>query len=148
MYRALADAVVLTHLAFVLFVVLGGILVLRWPRVAWLHLPAASWGVVVEWANWGCPLTPLENWLHARAGDASYAGGFVDRYLVPLLYPATLTRAVQLALGAVVLVANVCVYTRLFARAGVPPPAPVTAPGRSRWRPGSARRRASASRPR
>jgi len=110
MYRALADAVVLTHLAFVLFVVLGSILVLRWPRVAWLHLPAASWGVVVEWANWGCPLTPLENWLRRRAGEGGYSEGFLEHYITPLLYPEGLTRELQWTLAALVVVVNGCVY--------------------------------------
>jgi len=112
----LADLVVLLHVAFVLFVVLGGLLVLRWPRVAWLHLPAAAWGVFIEFAGWICPLTPLENALRARAGEAVYAGDFVGRYLLPLLYPAELTRPTQLALGLFALVINVVVYTLALRR--------------------------------
>ena len=78
-YRVLADVVVLIHLGFVLFVVAGGFLVLRWPRMAWVHVPAAVWGVVVEWSGWICPLTPLENWLLVHGGAAGYSGGFVER---------------------------------------------------------------------
>ena len=90
LYRFLADAVVVIHLGFVLFVVAGGFLVLRWPRTAWVQLPAAAWGVLVEWSGWVCPLTPLENWLRLHGGVAGYAGGFVERYFLPVLYPASL----------------------------------------------------------
>ena len=106
----LADAVVLLHVAFVLFVVLGGLLVLRWPRLAWVHLPAAAWGAAVELGGWTCPLTPLENALRERAGLETYAGGFVEHYVVPVLYPAALGRDLQLALGLGVLALNVAVY--------------------------------------
>ena len=112
----LADLVVVVHLAFVLFVAVGGLLVLRWPRVAWLHLPAAAWGVFVEFAGWICPLTPLENALRVRAGASAYTGTFVDRYLLPLLYPAGLTRPTQLALGLFALSINVVVYTLVLRR--------------------------------
>jgi uncharacterized protein DUF2784 len=115
-YWFLADAVVVIHLGFVLFVVAGGFLVLRWPRAAWVHLPAAAWGVLVEWSGWICPLTPLENWLRAHGGAAEYAGGFVEHYLVPVLYPASLTRGIQVLLGATVLVVNVIAYALVFAR--------------------------------
>ena len=115
-YWFLADVVVVIHLGFVLFVVAGGFLVLRWPRVAWVHLPAATWGVLVEWSGWICPLTPLENWLRAHGGAAGYAGGFVEHYLVPVLYPASLTRGIQVLLGATVLVVNVIAYALVFAR--------------------------------
>lgn len=111
-----ADAVVLLHLAFIAFVLAGALLVLRWPRLAWLHLPAALWGMVVEWTGWICPLTPLENALRRAAGEAGYAGGFVERYIVPLIYPAGLTRDTQLVLGAVVLVVNVAAYGLVYAR--------------------------------
>ena len=115
-YRALADLVVAVHLAFVLFVVGGGLLVLRWPRLAWLHLPAAAWGAVVELAGWVCPLTPLENALRERAGLAAYSGDFVARYVLPVLYPGDLTRTVQLARGSAVLLVNAAVYGRLVWR--------------------------------
>jgi hypothetical protein len=107
-----ADTVVALHLGFVLFVVLGGLLVLRWRRVAWLHLPAAAWGILVEYADWMCPLTPLENGLRARAGLAAYSGDFVGHYVLPLLYPERLTRTVQVVFGSAALAVNVLVYWR------------------------------------
>src|SRR5262245_39696532 len=99
MYGLLADAVVLVHVGFVAFIALGGFVVLKWRRAAWLHLPSACWGAAIEFSGGVCPLTPLENWLRAQAGAMTYSGSFVERYLIPMLYPATLTRAVQVALG-------------------------------------------------
>lgn len=110
MHGALADAVLVAHFAFVLFVVLGGLLVLRWPKAAWAHVPAAVWGAAIEFFGWICPLTPLENELRRRAGEAGYSGDFVARYLLPVLYPEGLTRDVQLALGTTVLVVNLGIY--------------------------------------
>jgi hypothetical protein len=101
---------------FVLFVVLGGLLVLRWPRLAWLHLPAAVWGALIEFAGWICPLTPLENRLRRAGGTAGYAGGFVEHYLLPVLYPVGLTRGVQYVLGAGVVLVNAAVYWWVFRR--------------------------------
>jgi hypothetical protein len=115
-YRLLADATVVAHLAFVAFVVLGGLLALRWPRVAWLHVPAALWGVGIELTGGICPLTPLENWLRRRGGEAGYDAGFVEWYLLPLLYPAALTREVQYALAALVISVNVGVYVIVVRR--------------------------------
>lgn len=115
-YRALADFVVVVHVGFVLFVVFGGLLVLRRPRLALLHLPAAVWGVMIEFAGWVCPLTPLENALRMRGGEAGYSGGFIEHYLLPVLYPADLTRGIQLALGSIVLAMNLAVYGLLLAR--------------------------------
>jgi hypothetical protein len=115
-FRLAADAIVLFHAAFVLFVLLGGLLVLRWRWMAWVHLPAAVWGVLVEYAGWICPLTPLEDDLRHRAGDAVYSGDFIGRCLLPLLYPATLTRAMQVLLGSLALLVNVIVYWRLIRR--------------------------------
>lgn len=112
----LADAVVLVHLLFVAFVVAGGALLWRWPRVAWLHLPAALWGVAVEWTGWICPLTPLENRLRHAAGQQGYEGGFVERYLLPLLYPEALARDTQLVLGAAVLAINIVCYALWWRR--------------------------------
>ncbi|MEM5431622.1 DUF2784 domain-containing protein [Cupriavidus oxalaticus] len=112
----LADLVVIVHGLFIVFVVAGGLLVLRWPRLAWVHLPAAAWGVMIEWSGWICPLTPLENALRRAAGEAGYGGGFVERYLLPLIYPPGLTPAVQLWLGLIVLVVNVAVYAAVYAR--------------------------------
>jgi hypothetical protein len=117
-YRALADAVVLVHAAFVLFVVLGGLLVLRWRRVACVHLPAAAWGVLIEFSGGVCPLTPLENWLRERAGDVGYANSFVEQYVVPTLYPAMLTRNTQFVLGMFVLGVNAGIYRRVIHRQG------------------------------
>jgi len=115
-YRILADIVALAHLGFVVFVVLGALLVLRRPRLAWLHLPAAAWGVAIEWAGWICPLTPLENRLRTLAGQAGYSGGFVEHYLLPLLYPAGLTRGDQILLGSGALLLNLALYAILLRR--------------------------------
>ena len=115
-YRALADLALLLHLAFVLFVVLGGLLVLRRPKVAWLHLPCAAWGVLIEFAGWLCPLTPLEVSLRIRGGQAGYAGGFIAHYVTAALYPAGLTRGVQVVLGAFVLLLNLTIYSWIVAR--------------------------------
>lgn len=108
--RVAADLVVLLHFGFIMFVLAGGLLVLRHPRLAWLHLPAVAWGAGIELSGGICPLTPLENALRRAAGEAGYAGGFIEHYLLPLIYPAGLTREVQIALGLFVLLANVLVY--------------------------------------
>jgi cobalamin synthase len=115
-FRILADLVVGVHALFVTFVVLGGILALRWPWVPLLHLPAAVWGALIEFQGWICPLTPLEKSLRAAAGEAGYQGGFIEHYLLPALYPAGLTRSVQLVLGTAVIVVNVLVYAYLLRR--------------------------------
>jgi hypothetical protein len=109
-YRALADLVLSLHLAFVLFVVLGGLLVLRWPWLAWLHVPAAIWGILIEYSGWICPLTPLENSLRRLGGEAGYSGGFIQHYIQPVLYPAGLTRGTQLVLGSLALIVNLTAY--------------------------------------
>jgi len=109
-YRFLADLVVGLHVLFVVFVVLGGLLVLRWRHAMWLHLPAAAWGAAIEFGGWVCPLTPLEKSLRAQAGAAGYEGGFIEHYLIPLLYPGALTRGIQIALGVTVLAANLFIY--------------------------------------
>lgn len=116
LYRALADLTVVVHLGFVVFVMCGGWLVLRAPRLVWLHLPAVVWGAWIEFAGRICPLTPLENWLRLRAGDAAYETSFVEQYLLPVLYPAALSRELQAALGVLVLMANVVPYTILIRR--------------------------------
>ena len=110
LYGLLADFVLLLHLAFVVFVAAGALLVLRWPRVAWVHLPCAAWGAFVEFAGLICPLTPLENRLRRMAGGQGFEGGFIGHYLLPLLYPAELTRGLQLTLGLTVIVVNVVIY--------------------------------------
>jgi hypothetical protein len=114
-YRALADLVLVVHLSFVLFVVLGGLLVLRWPKMAWLHVPAAIWGVLIEYAGWICPLTPLENSLRHSGGEAGYSGGFIEHYIQPALYPAGLTRGTQMVLGSLALIVNLTAYGVLIA---------------------------------
>ena len=116
LYRLLADLVVLVHFGFVLFVVLGGLLALRWPRAAWVHLPAALWGAGIEFAAGICPLTPLENRFRRLGGEAGYTGGFVEHYVLPVLYPDGLTRGVQLVLGTFVLVLNLVVYAIVWQR--------------------------------
>jgi len=115
-YRALADLVLALHLVFVLFVVLGGLLVVRWPRAAWLHIPAAIWGVLIEYTGWICPLTPLENSLRTQGGAAGYNGGFIEHYIQPLLYPAGLTRSTQVVLGSLVLALNLTAYGIMVSR--------------------------------
>lgn len=112
-YRIAADAVLLLHLAFVIFVTLGAFLVLRWRRLMWIHLPAAIWGVWIEWSGSACPLTPLENALRVRAGESPYAGDFLDRYLVSFLYPGGLTSEIQILLGLIVLVINGVLYWKI-----------------------------------
>ena len=115
-YRILADLVVGVHALFVVFVVAGGLLALRWPWVAAAHLPAAVWGALIEFRGWICPLTPLEQSLRASAGQAGYEGGFIEHYLLPVLYPAGLTQSVQLVLGSLVIAVNVVVYGLLLWR--------------------------------
>jgi hypothetical protein len=115
-YRALADATVVVHFGFLLFVVLGGLLVLRWPRLAWVHLPAAAWGILIEFAGWVCPLTPLENHLRALGGQAGYQGGFIAHYVTAALYPEGLTRGTQVVLGVLVLALNAFIYRRVWTR--------------------------------
>jgi len=113
-FRRAADLVVGVHAAFVIFVVLGGLLVVRWPRLVWVHVPAAVWGVLIEFAGWICPLTPLENYLRERGGLSTYQEDFVEHYVLPLLYPEHLTRAVQIWLGAGALIINILVYWHLI----------------------------------
>jgi len=114
--RLLADAVVLLHAAFVAFVVLGGFLVLRWPWMAWVHVPAAAYGFLVEAAGWVCPLTPLEVWLRHRAGEAGYAGGFVEHHLIPLVYPSPFPRSLAWTLAGVVVAVNALSYGLFLGR--------------------------------
>jgi hypothetical protein len=109
-YRLLADAVVLLHAGFVAFVLFGGLLVLRWPGLARVHVPVVAWGAGIEFVGGICPLTPLENHWRRLAGEGGYPGGFVEHYVVALLYPDGLTRRVQLVLGGLVLAVNVAVY--------------------------------------
>jgi hypothetical protein len=118
-YRLAADAVLAAHLAFVLFVVFGGLLVLRTPRLAGLHRPAVAWAAFIELSGWICPLTPLEVALRRGAGEAGYGGDFVEHYLVALIYPAGLTRELQVSIGAAVLLINLVVYFVLWRRRSI-----------------------------
>jgi hypothetical protein len=115
-YSALADLVLITHFAFVAFVALGGLLVLRWPRVAWAHVPAAAWGIAIEFAGWVCPLTPVENRLRELAGESTYGGDFIARYLLPVIYPDGLTREMQMVLGTAALLGNAVIYLVVWRR--------------------------------
>jgi hypothetical protein len=125
--RVLADAVVVFHLAFIAFVMAGGVLVITWRRrVAWLHLPAVAWAAYAEFTSTICPLTPLENVLRRRAGQSEYAGGFVENYLIPIVYPAALTPNVQIVIGAIIVVVNFAIYAIVWQRSrqrGAMPPA-------------------------
>ena len=114
--HVLATLVVATHVAFVAFVVMGGLLVVRWRKLLYLHLAAVVWAVYVEWSGAICPLTPLENTLRAAAGLEAYSGDFVGEYVFPILYPEGLPRSAQLAIGAAVLAVNGCIYAMLLRR--------------------------------
>ena len=127
LYGLLADLVLFAHLAFVGFVVLGGFLVLRWRRLAWIHVPVALWGGAIVVTGFTCPLTPLENRLQQLGGRAGYQGGFIEHYITAVIYPAGLTRQTQIVLGTAVLALNLIVYWRVLARS-------------RRQRPGVARR--------
>ncbi len=118
-YRRAADAVLLIHFAFVAFVVLGGLVALRWRRIAWIHIPVALYGALIEFVGFVCPLTPLENSLRQRGGELGYRGGFVAHYITRLLYPNGLTRGIQYELGALVLAINVAVYVLWWRRGQV-----------------------------
>lgn len=113
-YSILADLVVILHVCFVLFVLLGGFLVLWKPCMAWYHVPAVIWAAGIEFLGYICPLTPLENKLRAIGGEAGYATGFVEHYIMPILYPEALTRKMQIGLGIIVLGVNICVYLALW----------------------------------
>ncbi len=116
LYRALADATMLVHFAFIAFVVLGGLLALRWRPAPWVHLPAAAWGVLIELRGWTCPLTPLENHFRRLGGESGYSGGFIERYLEPVIYPPGLSQSTQLVLAGFVVLVNAAVYWLVFRR--------------------------------
>jgi len=115
LYRWMADLVLVAHLAFVAFVALGGLLVWRWRRLAWIHVPVALWGAAIAVIGFTCPLTPLENRLQRLGGRAGYQVGFIEHYVTAVLYPAGLTREAQLVLGTAVLALNLVVYWRVVA---------------------------------
>jgi hypothetical protein len=116
LYRLLANTVVAVHALFIVFVVLGGFLAWRWRWVAVVHLPCAAWGVLIEYRQWICPLTPLENHLRAKAGEQGYQGGFIEHYVVPAIYPSGLTPQLQWVLGTAALAVNLLVYGVLLRR--------------------------------
>ncbi len=113
-YELLADLVVIVHFLFVLFSLLGALLILYWRKMILLHLPAAIWGAWIEFSGRICPLTPLENWLRIRGGGAGYAGDFIGQYVLRLLYPPGLTRNIQIILGMIVLGVNIGIYGYLI----------------------------------
>lgn len=116
LYRLLADAVVGLHALFIVFVVCGGFLAWRWRWVAAIHIPCAVWGVLIEYGGWICPLTPLEHSLRTHAGQQGYSGGFIEHYVLPVMYPTGLTTRIQVMLGTAVLVINVFAYTVFIRR--------------------------------
>jgi hypothetical protein len=109
-YKILADLVVVLHFAFVLFVIFGGFLVLWSKRVAWLHIPAVIWAILIEFIGWTCPLTILEKILRQKSGALAYRSGFIEHYILPVLYPTILTRRLQVILGFLVFAINVGIY--------------------------------------
>ena len=115
-YRALAELTLATHAVFIAFVVIGGFLAIRVRRVAWFHIPCAIWGALIEFAGWTCPLTPLENVLRRAGGEAGYNEGFIERYLLPLIYPGDLTRELQFLLGALAVGLNLIAYWLVLRR--------------------------------
>ena len=116
LYNTLADSVLVLHSSFVLFVLLGGFLVLWKSSLVWYHIPAVIWAVCIEFFGWLCPLTPLENVLRGKGGGVGYDAGFVEHYIVPILYPASLTRQMQINLGIIVLSINVGIYLTVWTR--------------------------------
>jgi hypothetical protein len=114
LYHLLADITLVIHFAFIIFVLLGGILAIWWRKVVWLHVPAAAWGALIEFAGWTCPLTPLENRLRVEGGEVGYPGGFVEEYILTVIYPAGLTREIQIIFGILVITVNLVVYWRVF----------------------------------
>ncbi len=116
-YRFLADLTLVVHFAFIAFVIAGGFVAIRWRRIAWLHLPCAAWGALIEFAGWICPLTPLENAWRRAGGEAGYSGGFIEHYLLPLIYPGGLTRGIQVSFGIVAVALNLLAYTLVIRRA-------------------------------
>ncbi|MCK5640082.1 MAG: DUF2784 domain-containing protein [Gammaproteobacteria bacterium] len=110
LYDLLAKAVVLSHLFFILFSVLGGLLMLRWNKLIWLHIPILTWAVFIEINHWTCPLTPLENWLREQVGNAGYTGSFIEHYIIPIIYPTGLTTEIQTMLGLGILAINIPIY--------------------------------------
>ena len=113
-YHFMADIIVFSHFAFILFTLFGGILSIWWQRVIWLHIPTVLWSAWIEFAGWICPLTFLEYWLRIKGGEKGYYGGFVEHYIIPVLYPYGLTREIQIVLGVIVIAFNILIYLHVF----------------------------------
>ena len=113
-YSFLADLLVIFHLVFILYVIAGALLIFKWPKTLWLHLPSCFWGMTVEFTGWICPLTPWEIKLRRLAGEEGYSGSFIAQYLIPIIYPSGLTREVQMVLGGTVLIVNLSLYTLIL----------------------------------
>ena len=116
LYRLAADLLVLLHLLFIIFVVAGGFTVFKWQWMAFIHIPAASWGALIEFKGWICPLTPWENSLRRLAGEDGYSEGFIEHYILQIVYPPGLTKDIQIGLGIAVIVINLLVYGVLVYR--------------------------------
>ena len=114
LYSALAELVLVLHAAFIVFVLIGGLLALRWRLLPLLHLPCVLWGIMIELYGWICPLTPLENQLREAGGERGYSGGFIDHYLLPIVYPPGLTPGLQALFAAIMAGVNIAVYTLLW----------------------------------
>jgi Protein of Unknown function (DUF2784) len=115
-FRLLAEFIVCVHIAFIAFAVLGGLLVLRWPRIVMIHLSTFVWAAYVEFSGRICPLTPLENHFRVLAGEAGYGTGFIEHYALPLIYPSDLTRTLQVILGSAVVLVNTAIYALIMTR--------------------------------
>ena len=113
-YSFLADLLVLFHMVFILYVMAGALLIFKWPKTLWLHLPSCFWGMTVEFTGWICPLTPLEIQLRRLAGKEEYTGSFIEQYLIPIIYPIGLNQEIQMVLGGTVLIVNLSLYTLIL----------------------------------
>jgi len=115
-YNLSANLLLVLHFMFICFVLVGAFLLLKWPRIIYLHLPAIIWGILIEAKGWICPLTPLEQWLRFQAGQSGYQTGFIEYYLLPIIYPSALTRNIQIGFAILVFLLNLSIYTWLFVR--------------------------------
>lgn len=115
-YQIIADLIVILHFIFIIFALVGGLLVLKWRRVAWGHLPAVLWAAFIEFTGGVCPLTPLENWLRLKGGNGAYQSEFIENYIMALIYPAALTPQMQMLLGLIVITINLAVYAGVWRR--------------------------------
>ena len=113
-YSFLADLLVVFHLVFILYVIAGAMLIFKWPKMLWIHLPSCFWGMTVEFTGWICPLTPWEIQLRRLAGEEGYTRSFIEHYLIPIIYPSGLTREIQMLLGGIVLIINLSLYTLIL----------------------------------